>query len=244
VLSQQMAGIGSRGLAALVDSLITLIIILAMIFGALALSLVSVTAGAFGPALIAVVVVASVVPVLYYVSFELATGGRSLGKLIFGLRVVDLEGVPVGLSDSLVRNLVRIVDFLPLLYGFGVITMFAGRQPRRLGDLAAGTVVVHDHGLRPLQADHQRWLTPVLTLDPGPPLTALDRCGRFELDLVQEFLSRPGLSPDRRASVASDLLVALSARAGVPLSAWGTALDPVALVERVYIQLRQRLTGP
>lgn len=113
MLSQQVAGIGSRGLAALVDSLIAIIIILAMVFGALALSLVSVTAKALGPAVIAVVVVASVVPVLYYVAFEMATGGRSLGKLVFGLRVVDLDGVPVGLSDSLVRNLVRIVDFLP-----------------------------------------------------------------------------------------------------------------------------------
>lgn len=244
MLSQQVAGIGSRGLAALVDSLIAIIIILAMVFGALALSLVSVTAKALGPAVIAVVVVASVVPVLYYVAFEMATGGRSLGKLIFGLRVVDLDGVPVGLSDSLVRNLVRIVDFLPLLYGIGVVSMFAGSQPRRLGDLAAGTVVVHDHGLRRLPTEPPPRVSPTLTADSGPPLPALERCGRFELELVQEFLSRGGLSPDRRARVATELLGALASRAGVALAEWGPSNDPVALVEKVYVQLAKRLTGP
>ena len=245
ILSQPVAGIGSRALAAAVDSVIILIIMLALVFGALAMNAIAPSTHALGPLLIPVVVVASVVPVLYYVVFEVATAGRSLGKLIFGLRVVDLQGLPVGLADSLVRNLIRILDFLPLLYGVGVITMFAGGQPRRLGDLAAGTVVVHDHGVRRLrEAVAPVGPAPTSVTDPGPPLAALQRCGRFELDLLGEFLRRPGLTPERRRQVAAELVAALSARAGIDLDAGAESEDPVRLLERSYLQLRQRLTGP
>jgi len=242
-ISQPVAGIGSRGLAAGVDSCILLIIILVLLAGALGLSLISATAAVAGPTLIVVVVVASVVPVLYYVVCEVATGGRSIGKALFGLRVVDLRGVPVGLADSLVRNLVRILDFLPLLYGIGVVTMFAGRQPRRLGDLAAGTVVVHDRGLRRLGREGSPSLRPaVLTrTDPGPPLAGLERCGKFDLDLLQDFLSRPGLTPERRRLLASDLAAALQVRVGLERAEADEG--PIDFLERVYLQLQQRFTG-
>jgi len=244
-ISQPVAGIGSRGLAAGVDSCILLIIVLILLAGGLALSLVSVTAAVAGPALIVVVVVASVVPVLYYVVCEVATGGRSIGKALFGLRVVDLRGVPVGLGDSLVRNLVRILDFLPLLYAVGVVTMFAGRQPRRLGDLAAGTLVVHDRGLRRLGRDGGPGLRPTLLTgtQPGPPIPGLERCGKFDLDLLQDFLSRPGLTPERRRVLARDLAAALRARAGPELRSDDAGEDPVDFLERAYLQLRQRFSG-
>lgn len=246
VLSQPVAGIGSRGLAALIDSIIIVIIVLAFVAGALALNAVSFRVGALGPLLILLVVVASVTPVIYYVGFEVATAGRSVGKIIFGLRVVDLSGVPVGVGDSLVRNLLRILDFLPLLYGIGVVAMFLGRQPRRLGDLAAGTVVVHDHGLWHLSPFET---APLIAAgseigSPGPPIRALERGGRFELDLLQEFLGRRGLSHETRLRVASDLVTALSVRLGSPLNDGETSEDPVRLLERAYLQLRQRLSGP
>ncbi|MHB1639790.1 MAG: RDD family protein [Candidatus Dormibacteria bacterium] len=245
VLSQPVAGIGSRGLAAVIDSVIILTIMLALVFGALGLNQVAPNLHAVGPLLIPVVVVASVVPILYYVVFEVATAGRSPGKLIFGLRVVDLQGVPVGLPDSLVRNLIRILDFLPLLYGIGVVAMFLGRRPRRLGDLAAGTVVVHDHGVRRLpDAAARAGPVPVSAADPGQPLPALEGCGRFELDLIGEFLRRPGLSRDRRGQLARELVSALGARAGARLDAEVPEEDPVHLLERSYLQLRQRLSGP
>ncbi len=243
-ISQPVAGIGSRGLAAAVDSCILLIIILGLLAGALGLALISVSAAVAGPTLIVVVVVASVVPLLYYVVCEVTTGGRSPGKALFGLRVVDLQGVPVGLGDSLVRNLVRIVDFLPFLYGIGVVTMFAGRQPRRLGDLAAGTVVVHDRGLRRLGRDGGPPLRPVVTAgrDPGSPIPGLERCGKFDLDLLQDFFSRPGLTSERRRQLADDLVAALGVRVGPSLTR-AAAEDPVDFLERIYLQLRQRFSG-
>ena len=245
LLSQPLAGIGSRGLAAVVDTAIILVIMLALVFGALALDALSPSLSGVESLLIPLVVVASVVPVAYYVVCEVSTAGRSPGKLIFGLRVVDLQGVPVGVGDSLVRNLIRILDFLPLLYGIGVVTMFAGGRSRRLGDLAAGTVVVHDHGVRRLAEDRIP-AEPALSagLDPGLPLVAVERCGRFELELMGEFLRRSGLSPERRREVARDLVAAISARAGVRLDEGAEGEDPVHLVERSYLQLRQRLTGP
>jgi uncharacterized RDD family membrane protein YckC len=244
-LSQPLAGIGSRGLAALVDSIIVAIIMLALLAGAVGLDIISSSAPAAGPILIVAVVLASVVPVTYYVVCEVATAGRSVGKLIFGLRVVDLQGVPLGLGDSLVRNLVRILDFLPLGYVVGVVAMFAGRQPRRLGDLAAGTVVVHDQGMRRLAADlgPATWAVPALNTDIGQPLPGLANCGKFELDLLQDFLSRPGLSPDRRRSVAAQLVAAISARAGLDFGLAAEGRDPVALLEQTYQQLSLRLSG-
>src|SRR5262249_33255826 len=80
----------------------------------------------------------------YYIFFEMAWNGQSPGKRWVGLRVMRLDGTPLTLSESIIRNLVRLVDFLPAYYGVGVVAMFISSQSRRLGDLAAGTVVVHD----------------------------------------------------------------------------------------------------
>ena len=78
----------------------------------------------------------------YPVWFELRRGATP-GKRALGLLVVHDDGTPVGPSASLIRNLLRVVDFLPLLYGAGLVTMLIDRDFRRLGDLAAGTLVIH-----------------------------------------------------------------------------------------------------
>lgn len=244
-VSQPLAGIGSRGLAAIVDSCIVLIIVALLVAGALVVAVLPISSAPVGAGLVVTVVVASVVPVLYYVVSEVASGGRSIGKALFGLRVVNLQGVPVGVGDSLVRNLIRIVDFLPFGYAIGVVAMFVGRQPRRLGDLAAGTVVIHDMGMRRLARTGGLQGVPVLTSrsDPGTPLAGADRCGKFDLDLLQDFLSRPGLSPARRQVLAASLLTALTARAGPELARAAEGQDRLDFLERLYLQLRQRLSG-
>ena len=66
-----------------------------------------------------------------------------LGKRALGLRVVNANGTPVGWVASVVRNLMRTVDMLPLLYGFGLVAALADRHSRRFGDMVAGTLVVH-----------------------------------------------------------------------------------------------------
>ena len=92
----------------------------------------------------------------YFVAFEVLTQGRSLGKAMFGLRVVREGGLPVTLRESMVRNLLRAVDMLPTGYLVGFVSMAISAKTRRLGDIAAGTIVVRDHKsepARPIEID-------------------------------------------------------------------------------------------
>jgi len=79
----------------------------------------------------------------YPVLFEIHMNGQTPGKKLVGLRVLCDDGTPVNWSASLLRNLLRVVDFLPMLYGFGIASMLLNRDFKRLGDLAAGTLIVY-----------------------------------------------------------------------------------------------------
>ena len=80
----------------------------------------------------------------YFFGFELAWRGQTPGKRVLGLRVVTDEGGPPGAVACFVRNLVRILDLLPGTYGIGAIAVYLSRSGKRLGDLAAGTVVIRE----------------------------------------------------------------------------------------------------
>jgi uncharacterized RDD family membrane protein YckC len=80
----------------------------------------------------------------YDILFEIKASGRTLGKRWTGLRVVTLEGGPVDFRTSAVRNLLRLVDLLPFAYTTGMVTILATSRNQRLGDLAAGTLVVRE----------------------------------------------------------------------------------------------------
>lgn len=79
----------------------------------------------------------------YPIAFEVLRDGQTIGKQALGLRVVNANGTPVTWIASIVRNLLRTVDFLPFLYGFGVAASLVDPMSRRLGDMVAGTLVVH-----------------------------------------------------------------------------------------------------
>ncbi|MEX6501786.1 RDD family protein [Pseudomonas zhanjiangensis] len=79
----------------------------------------------------------------YMVLFEVFNQGRSPGKQMLGLRVVHDDGTPVGWASSLTRNLLRFVDLLPLGYTFGILSCLNHPAFKRLGDIAAGTLVVY-----------------------------------------------------------------------------------------------------
>jgi uncharacterized RDD family membrane protein YckC len=80
---------------------------------------------------------------LYPIVFELLRDGQTPGKRVVGLRVIHANGTPVGALASIVRNLLRTVDMLPMLYATGVVAGLLDRRGRRLGDMVAGTLVVH-----------------------------------------------------------------------------------------------------
>ena len=79
----------------------------------------------------------------YPVLFEVLARGQTVGKMAMGIRVLCDDGTPVGWYPSTVRNFLRAVDFLPLLYGAGLLSMLMQKDFKRLGDLAAGTLVVY-----------------------------------------------------------------------------------------------------
>lgn len=150
---------------------------------------------------------------VYFASCEVAWGGRSVGKRVVGLRVVRENGLPIGLRESLVRNLLRIVDALPSGYLVGLTSVVATERAQRLGDLAAGTLVV--------RMDREP-LAP-LALDLGEDLSRfrfareqLDAIGPAELRLARRALrTLPSLGEDRRAQVLERACAALCSRMGI-----------------------------
>src|SRR5215207_5314487 len=144
----QVAGIGSRFLAAMVDTAFILLLqfaVLAAFIAILSASGGDILVNQLAPWIIAVLgLVAFLFFWGYYIFFEMLWNGQSPGKRWVGLRVIRSNGTPITLSESLIRNLARLVDLLPAAYGIGIITMFIDQQSRRLGDLAAGTLVVQD----------------------------------------------------------------------------------------------------
>lgn len=81
----------------------------------------------------------------YPVLFEVFRNGQTPGKRAFDIKVVNDDLTPIKFSASLIRNLLRTADILPSFYTFGSISMTSTKKFQRLGDLAAGTVVVYDH---------------------------------------------------------------------------------------------------
>jgi len=94
---------------------------------------------ALGPTLLA----SFLIEWFYPVAFEVLRRGQTPGKAAVGVRVVHRDGTPVRWPASLIRNLLLAADFLPMAFGFGIASVLADRHARRLGDLAAGTLVVH-----------------------------------------------------------------------------------------------------
>ena len=81
---------------------------------------------------------------LYPIAFELTVSGATPGKRTFGLKVVMDNGLPVTPAAAVTRNLLRTADFLPFTYGLGIVSMLLRIDGKRLGDIAAGTLVVHE----------------------------------------------------------------------------------------------------
>ena len=136
-----LAGISSRGAAWIVDACV--------VAGSsvLLLLLLSTLRPLIGDMWSAVYLVAYfVVEWGYGTFFEWRFGGRTLGKRLFHLRTLSEDGLPLTMPQTALRNVLRLVDMLPLLYGTGALAATCDGRGRRLGDMAAGTVVVRDRG--------------------------------------------------------------------------------------------------
>lgn len=230
-LEYALASIGSRFLALAVDTLIQsgLLLVLALVaIGVLAMTSFS---GASAWVLAPLVLAAFLVYYGYFAAFEIAWQGQTPGKRTVGLRVMDRSGRPITAYQSLLRNLVRIVDQMPGLYGVGILSVFVTAHHQRLGDLAASTVVVHE---RPHEGTIGLAVAPASSArSPGQPLTARGLTAQ-EIAVIELFLERrAGLDWAVRDHTAGELANRVRRRLGL-----GAGGSDEELLERSVVDYR------
>jgi uncharacterized RDD family membrane protein YckC len=179
-----LAGLGSRFCARLIDTLIQTVIILALSFGAFLFN----DSTWDGYVTAVAVVLGFLVLVAYDVPFETLADGRTPGKSALGIRVVNRDGAGIDFVTSAVRNLLRIVDFLPVFYLVGSITIVTSGHGQRLGDLAAGTFVARERfGGRTVDREPIAFVSVPLEQVISWDVSAVDA---EELRVVRHFLDR------------------------------------------------------
>lgn len=231
-LELTLAGLGSRFVAGLVDTLLQ-----GLLVGALGLLLIGVEVFTGGPGLGGVgaavfFVGAFLVWFGYHVFFEVLASGRTPGKRWSGLRVVRAGGYPITFMASAVRNILRLVDILPGAYVVGCVSILVTRRNQRLGDVAAGTLVVRERrGREPRRRQHYHRAVAVPALPPeetaGWDVSAITA---EELAAVRRFLERRDeLERTAREDVGRRLAERLRPKvAGAP-----NGLPPEAFLERL-----------
>lgn len=244
-----IAGIGSRFIGALLD---TLILAVALVVLNLVIGLI--LAWSVGPERLfaendeqigwiggLIIALYALVNFLifwgYYIVFELLWNGQTPGKRVAKVRVVRLDGNPAGFMEIVVRNLVRVVDFLPSAYGIGLLTMFFNQQARRLGDFAAGTLVVKERA--DIQLETLGRPTPAMQT-PAPELTTpaaeallqqfptVRRLAAADIALIHDALNRYAAS-----KVDRELLGRLATAIAAKLEAPTPVQDPVKFLNDV-----------
>jgi uncharacterized membrane protein SpoIIM required for sporulation/uncharacterized RDD family membrane protein YckC len=214
VFSYTIAGVGSRALAALIDSLICIaaIISTSLLFAfAPRQSRTPSSPGVFD-AWAAAIFVFAIFCLLwgYYVLFEGLADGQTPGKRLLRLRVVRDGGYSVTFGASAVRNLVRLIDIQPIpTYAIGILSVLFSKSGKRLGDIVAGTIVVREGLVKQLAP-----VTPAQAASeaPAPLHTALTE---EEFVVLERFMERRGtLDPDRRTALAAQLAARLAGPLG------------------------------
>lgn len=140
----------------------------------------------------------------YFMLFEWLLSGQTPGKRLMHIRVIKDGGYALRFFDTLVRNLLRVVDFIPLFYGVGLTSLLLTRNSQRLGDLAAGTLVVHQDQVL---ADSLLPALPAAPLAEPLPADKLSAVPVALLSLIGQFLARLDLlAPRARHDIATDLV--------------------------------------
>jgi uncharacterized RDD family membrane protein YckC len=230
-LEYPLASAGSRFLALGLDTLLQL-------GGFAVLGLLAVAGLYFGGALsgqlatwvLALIVVAAFILYYgYFAIFETLWSGQTPGKRAIGIRVVVTSGRPLEAIDAILRNLLRIVDQMPGMYAVGLLSIFLTSRNQRLGDLAAGTVVVHDRPVdRPGMPEAAR----------GSVRYGADRLTAEEVALVETFLQRRhALEPEVRLTTARRVFERVSRRLTLTI---GPSDDEERLLEEIVREYRTR----
>jgi uncharacterized membrane protein SpoIIM required for sporulation/uncharacterized RDD family membrane protein YckC len=207
VVSYTLAGIGTRGAAALIDLLLMFVLMGTLLYGTVSLpKLVPSLRDFDGGWLTAVIILGQFLIIWgYFVAFEAIWDGQTPGKRLLGLRVVRNGGGGVDIGTSAARNVIRFVDFLPFGYFVGMVAIIANKRNQRLGDLVAGTIVVRERLLR-----HQRPAPSVSDAESHDGALASLDDGRFAL--LDRFVAREATLDDTsRLRLATALVERLGA---------------------------------
>lgn len=209
VLEFETAGMASRLIAATLDAVIELAILVAVLLGFFGLSELGLELGGLATALLYVLLFLLIFG--YPAAFETLWRGRTPGKAALGLRVVTVEGGPIRFRHAAIRAMLGLFDKFVFSGIVGIVSLLATRRNQRLGDLVAGTIVLRERtGAKAPNA---------VTFSPPPGLegyvASLDAGGLGHGDYapVRSFLIRAtGLAPPARAAVAAQLATPLVER--------------------------------
>ncbi len=210
VVSYTLAGIGTRGAAALIDLLLMLVLTVTLWYGVSSIprflpSLRSVGGKSWATAV--VIIGQFLILWGYFVTFEAIWDGQTPGKRVLGLRVVRNGGGGVDVGASAARNLIRFIDFLPFGYFLGMISVIANQRNQRLGDLVAGTIVVRERLLEHTKARAEA----TAPVDDGATIIATLDDERFAL--LDRFVTREATLDDAsRTRIAAALVARLGAQ--------------------------------
>lgn len=244
-IQYELAGVGSRGIAAVADGLLQLLLYLAILLIPYVLYQLDALPPwvNFSPeTLIPLLVMGHIFIVAgYHIFFETLWNGETPGKRWMGLRVIKDGGYPVDFRAVVIRNLVRIADILPAFYGLGLVVSLIHTRYQRLGDMAGGTLVVTHAREEKL---HQLTLgnAQVCRLLDASVLSQLSRLSREEYRLVQRFLERRSELPaGLQAEFTQRLALQLIAKFGYQQPALG--MDYLRWLEELDLAYRRRALG-
>jgi uncharacterized RDD family membrane protein YckC len=233
-----IAGIGSRFLAILADTVIQvvaevlLILFIVLFFSASQRQRIGDVSDTAGKWLVAAIVLFQFLLFWgYFALFEAFWNGQTPGKRLVKIRVIKDSGRQITLFEALARNLIRVIDMIPPnLYFVGLVSMLCNRQQKRLGDFVAGTIVIHErlgeqpsagHNSRSITASVYQQPSPELTQRAGafqPPADAVARLRAEDLNVIESFLARAlDFDPSTRSEIANRIATSMFAKMGLPL---------------------------
>jgi uncharacterized RDD family membrane protein YckC len=259
-LAYSVAGVGSRFVAVLLDSLILFAFFFAEILALVMIGAASKMAPAAGGwtqtagkwFIAFIVFINFAVAWGYFALFEAYWHGQTPGKRVMKVRAIKDSGRQITLFEALARNLLRVVDYLPGMYLVGLITMLCNKRNQRLGDLVAGTIVVHERldepsllyqtsttmapvgfSERPFgQETVLPWGQPVQAMFPAD---AVAKLSAQDLVVIEAFFSRMlDLPMQTRASVAYQMVRQMTAKMGVAVPEG----NPERALESMAYQMR------
>lgn len=183
----------------------------------------------------------------YFALLEGLWHGQTVGKRVMKLRVIKESGRQITFFEALARNLIRIIDSLPQFYLVGLISMACNKQNKRLGDFAAGTVVIHERVddqpmllrpttlLAPEAVPLSPWSSPAVSENAMFPADSIARLDSNDLRVIETFFARAlDLAPETRTEMAGRIATQMAAKMGVALP----AVNPERVLEAIAHSMR------